>query len=721
MKKLFLLLFLIVLCSAVFGNNILKNDKISIEFQTQNNNVIISQITHLKSGREFLKNPDKYLWKIVARKDGKDYELLPENAKKLSIKETKNQITFTWTGVKTLEMTSGFNVVVKVNLKDENSYWDIDISPNKEYGLNTIDFPNVNGIDAEKGDELLWPTRGGQLLHSFDGVGFEIARPWKDRNWREISFNGPVTYQLINLEKDNVSLYLCTEDLEYSCKAIFMNLAEDYNIDYKCQNKAYWQNKPGEGFKLQYPHNIAVIDGDWYNACKKYRKWGIDNNYGVFANGKLEDRKDLPDWFKRNSLWFRQPLWQRYGVESIICSQKELGVSAIVHLYDYSKNEYDTHYPNQLPFREIAYTEFKELQDAGFHIMPYTNGHLVDVNNSEYYKQYGDSIVKKQENGDYQHEGWAANIGAMNVVGCMDSEFPNILYKEANDLMDEFNFDAFYMDQVSSVEYFPCFNKEHKHPYASGYNTPLYNKLIKDIRNNLSAKKGEGVPITTEDGCDLYAFDGYLRCNEGDPLMLNTPICQVIYGDYAVSFGSQYMVDEITRYSAKPAKNRAMVNYVRGTQMGWDIGHRHEFELHISFTDYFRKLVQSRDAFVEYFNFGERVRDCEIVSEVPVENILWVVPHDNYEFFHMPMIRTGSFNYKGKTLVCLTGLQGCEKKVDLEFSPEGLNLPVKDNYIVDLVYLDRPFHEFKTCEKVGDKFRFSTILSDSSVQVFIIE
>lgn len=722
MKKLFCLLII-----ALMGMNLLakeenlSNKDISLDFSIKNKNVIISQITHVQSGRKFLKNPDKYLWEITARKDGKDYRLLPKNAKNLITDKKGDQITFVWTDVQTSDMTGGFDVSVNVSLKGENSYWDINVSPNKEYGLNTIDFPNVNGIDAQKGDELLWPHRGGQLLHSFDGEGFEIPSYWVYKNAREIGFNGPATFQMVSLEKNNVSLYFCPEDFQQSCKAVFMNLGEDNNIDYRCNNKAYWQNKPGEGFKLEYPFNIAVIKGDWYNACKKYRKWGIDNNYGVFANGRMEDRKDLPDWFKLNNMWFNQTEWQRYGIESIIRSQKELDVPAIVHMYCYSENMFDTHYPNQLPFKAHALGEFKELQKNNMHVMPYTNGHLVDVNNSEYYKEYGDSLLKMNEDGSYQGEAWANYVGAQNVVGCMESEFSNLLYKEAGRLMDALGFDAFYMDQVGGCEYFPCFNKSHKHPFASGYNTPIYNKLIKDIRKSLSEKRGEGVPITTEDGCDMYAFDGYLRCNEGDPIMLNTPICQTIYGDYAASFGSMYLPDEVTRDYGEPAKNRAMINFVRGTQMGWHIGCFHEFELDPGFTNYFKRLVKTREAFVKYFNYGERVRDCKILGEMPTKNILWCVPPDHYEHFDFPMIRTASFNYNGKTLVCLTGLHEGDRKIDLEFNPEGLNLPKKDSYRVELVYNNAPVHQFMDNTKNGENIQFSTVLSREAVQIFLID
>ncbi|MBQ0105766.1 MAG: hypothetical protein KBT47_07005, partial [Armatimonadetes bacterium] len=513
----------------------------------------------------------------------------------------------------------------------------------------------------------------------------------------------------------------CPEDFDQSCKAVFMNLGEDYNIDYRCNNKAYWQNKPGEGFRLAYPHNIAVLTGDWYNACKKYRKWGIDNNYGVFANGRLEDRKDLPEWFKLNNMWFNQNEWQRYGIESVIRSQKELDVPAIVHMYCYSENTFDTHYPNQLPFKPHAKQEFLELQKNNMHVMPYTNGHLVDINNSDYYKQFGDSLVKLNEDGSYQGESWADYVGAKNTVGCMESKFSDLLLKEGNNLMDALEFDAFYMDQVGGMEYFPCFNKEHTHPYAGGYSTGLYNKLIKELRESLSQKRGEGVPITTEDGCDVYAFDGYLRCNEGDPIMLNTPISETIYGDYAVSFSSMYMVEEITGEWSDPAKNRAMINFVRGTQMGWHIGCFHEFELDPGFTEYFKRLVKTREAFVRYFNYGERVRDCEITSENPVKNILWVVPPDHYEHFDFPLIRTGSFNYNGKTMVCLTGLHYGDKTVELEFSPEDLNLPIKDNYKIDLVYNNRPVHQFFDYQINNSKVKFSTVLSREAVQIFIIE
>lgn len=101
MKK-FILIFII----SFFGISLfadsenLSDNLISIDFNINNNNVIISQITHVRSGQTFLKNPDKYLWKITAKKDNTAVSLFPKNAERLNIEKKEEEISFIWTNVK---------------------------------------------------------------------------------------------------------------------------------------------------------------------------------------------------------------------------------------------------------------------------------------------------------------------------------------------------------------------------------------------------------------------------------------------------------------------------------------------------------------------------------------------------------------------------------------------------------------------------------------------
>lgn len=729
MKKSIIFFILILLSQIIFSKDLtLNNGKIKIDINiSENNNIIISQITDPKTGQTFLKEADreKSLWYFKVKKS-EDYNgdaiiLYPIDAEKLVLKLSNTRFEGTWLNVKKTDMDNGFDVKITVNLSGQNSYWNIDIMPNTEkYGVWSVFYPYISKMSTENGDNFALPIRGGSFVKQFSDKGF-IHSYFEDDRWTDIlEYGQPMFMQFECLTKGKSSLYLCAEDLKNNHRWLEHRVLVPYTCDYIPECYPLFMAKAGEKYHQEYPFNISVLQGDWYDACKKYRKWGIKNNYGPFALGKLDERKDIPEWWKHNCACMYYVGFESQCTDSLEETMKILDVPMMVHAYCYNEHPMDTHYPNWLPLNDHWLSDFERIKKAGYNVIIYTNGHLVDTALSDYYKKYGDVLVNKYENGEMFHEPWAEDKGAYNVVACPDSEYKNVYGEEIKNLMKSFLYDGLYMDQVSAAKPELCFNELHStHKGGGDHWTRAYRENINRYRKELNEiKNGDPVIIVTEDSTDAYPFDAWLRVNENISRNIESPMNTVVYSGYANSFGDSYYPQEYTEMDSQPAINRTSATFSKGIMPGWNTGYAYEFSRYPNLAKHFKNMAKGRAKAYEYFNLGEMVRDVEITSEIPYKNLYWKhYTTDGYKDF--PLLRTCSFNYKGKTAVSFISSSFEEIKVDWQAKAKDLNLPIKNIYNIKEFYPNTEETVINKCEKGTVKSSFT--LKPLETVIFIVD
>ena len=157
-------------------------------------------------------------------------------------------------------------------------------------------------------------------------------------------------------------------------------------------------------------------------------------------------------------------------------------------------------------------------------------------------------------------------------------------------------------------------------------------------------------------------------------------------------------------------------------QLGWNItnwrqinidSRKNEFEAYPAFGKYFRNAALARIAAKEYFNLGEMVRKVRITSNVPTKKILWLMwGFDRTGDF--PLVRTCSFNYKGKTMVCFTSISDKSENISWKSSFSDLNLKNKKSYKLTEIY---PKKESKVLNSLEDTFSMSPF----ETKIFVIE
>lgn len=729
MKKIIYGLIFLLICSYAYGNSFINihNDNIYIELKIgSDNNIQINQIYDIKQNICFIKSAEnKYsLWsfKIKNNKDysGEEITLLPADSENMQYSSEKEHIKFIWKNVKKSYMKTGFNVTCYIDLSENSSYWKIEITPNRDYGIWNVTFPYISDINCRDGDCLSVPFRGGSFIKEFsnkDGIFHPYQEDDKKR-YKDIGYFLPNMMQWSSLTKNNSTVYFSPEDTENTIKTCnyLFEKPNSLNLVY-----VYYPEHMGEAnykFTMS-PFNISLIQGDWYDACKNYRKWGIKNNYGAFSMGKTENRKDLPEWWKKNAVSFQWNVNEADCVNSLIYAKNYIDMPVLLHAYLWNKGTFDTAYPNWLPCREGFKNNMKKLKNMGYFIMPYTNGHLTDINNSEYYRIYGDELLVKNENNEYPGENCGEKFGASNKIACPGSIYKNVLKNEIMKIMKEIDFDALYMDQIGSSAPSLCFNDKHSHSMGGGSQYGKnYTDLIIRLKAELKNAKGTPVPITTEDCSDIYPFDGWLRCNEGLGKNADCPLNTTVYSGYVISFGDYYWDKDFNTENQISAINKTAVAFTKGIQPGWAVGNRHQFEKYPKFAEHFKNMAHGRYKAYKYFNFGEIVRPVKITNNIPIKKLLWSY-QGTESFREYPAVREISHYYKGKVSVSFINITEDRIKIDWEASPQDLNLKNKKLYKITKLYPDTADKYIITKDK--DKIKSSFTINSLETAIFIIE
>lgn len=674
----------------------MSNDRMSLSVEIgPDNNSAISSIKDMTTGQEFIKgiNPDSPLWNFIIKKDGMPDDphpitLFPKDAEKVTAEKTDKGYIFIYKNVKKPDMDDSFDVTCAAEQKDCNTYWDIRITPGKKYGIWEVNYPVIANIDTQNGDNFYIPSRGDVFVTEFDSPnGFpNPASQLYDSYTKHYAPVYPKFVQYSSLTKGESTLYMCSEDL----KGTFRQM--NWDTDAPNTMKVYttflppYMGEAGHEYKPTNRYNISVFPGDWYDAAKKYRKWGIDNNYYPFSHGKIENRKDLPQWWKKHTLSMQTYFGRDRQLEDNSFRAAEyFDVPIMFQLYEWSAYAHDTHYPNWLPLRLGLKEKLNRLKSMGCQVIPYTNGHLIDTKRSETVKAYGDNGAALKTmiyNGREVHESWAEQRGAWNVQACVGTPYLDEYLKEIRRIFREYPFDALYIDQVGASSPSLCFNKDHNHPVGGGtYIQDAYIKMIKEVRKIIKEETGKDVPITTEDGADMFTFDGLLKVNECTAKSAENIVRGVIFSGYIINHGTEVYREELFAKNDWPLIHRTGDVLCKGYGLGWGGIMHDKYWDHKDAIKYLRDAARARYSAVDYFNLGEQVRPVNIVSENPTMKLTWGGPFGVREQdFHV--IKTCSFHHHGKTMVCFTNCSDKVQKTKWKTTPKDMYLKEKKSYTI---------------------------------------
>ncbi|MBQ0104522.1 MAG: hypothetical protein KBT47_00620, partial [Armatimonadetes bacterium] len=399
---------MILVCGAVYCKDYsFSTDKVSVTLTQEDKSVYFSSIINKNTNTECIRKEigkKNNIWAFQVKKS-REYasdpiDMLPTDAEKLTVKNG-NKIVLTWKNVKKTDWKSGFDVIVTGEKSNDETLWHIKInSKTEDWGIWQVNFPFVT-VKFEDGDEAFCGLFGGDISHE-NKPGKRISgHGYNDLPWCPYPV-GDMPMQLFYFTQKGSGVYLCPEDTEGWHKHFKAPALGDKEVEYNLELYPNDQGVGGVSYSQAYKFNICAFDGDWFDGVKKYRVWGIKAGAAPFANGRIADRKDFPEWVKKNVYWGND-------YQKLITGN----VETAFHLYAWWNWPHDEGYPEMLPAKMTSLQPWlNRFEKANQNFVFYTNCHLIDTAASELYKKYGDSIVNLDEKLERKKFHWGTGSNA---------------------------------------------------------------------------------------------------------------------------------------------------------------------------------------------------------------------------------------------------------------------------------------------------------------------
>ena len=143
---------------------------------------------------------------------------------------------------------------------------------------------------------------------------------------------------------------------------------------------------------LPYPTVLAVVDGGWWPAAQVYREWSLAHAAWT-RNGPLSSRiaqGTVPGWVATTPAWTRGNMDCLGNLTHIRCAELMLEMQRLLgpgddgkplqlgmHWYGWNAEQFDVAYPKYTARAGVG-DDVAKAQSHGIHVMPYTNGQLMD-------------------------------------------------------------------------------------------------------------------------------------------------------------------------------------------------------------------------------------------------------------------------------------------------------------------------------------------------------
>lgn len=490
------------------------------------------------------------LWRLWLRDAiGRERIVVATEARQTSISLQEQTLHLTWE-----ELPTAPELQVKATITAETDalYWRLTVDGlHPAASLWQVDFPILPSITLPVGPgeaQWLMPRAGGYVVRDPDHAILQ-----NDAIGRQVILTHPgsMTMQFLAYYREgDQGLWLGTQDRESYVKQ-FIVAANDRGWELYLRHlpsgQPYWR----DAYAIPYPVVTAACPGHWSQAAERYRAWAIRQPW--CTRGPLLTRHDLPRWLLETGLW----LWNRGPssrvVPGALALQQIIEAPVALDWYWWHQTPYDTHYPDYLPPREGA-ERFREaiqaLHAACLRAIVYINGRLWGTGAPSWSARRAWEAACKQEDGNLYREIYNIFNGAEMAPMCpATSAWQETLREIVAELINGYQIDGVYIDQIGIASPRPCFDASHGHPLGGGDHWAKgYRKLITRVREAIANQVD--VMIPTEGCCDTYLdlFDAFLvldnsfeRMGFYDAIGLNwepVPLFAAVYHDYAIHFGS---------------------------------------------------------------------------------------------------------------------------------------------------------------------------------------
>ena len=544
---------------------ILSNDFVELKFEP--GRMGLESMIDLKTGYNHIR-PAKgkhSLWEVVFGK-GMQRGSITNNYQMCnfaSVEKLSNgtqHAVLEWNNMRWWKENNAVNVRVTVDLPQNSGVakWRIFVQNSSDYwGLWDVVFPKVNGFPEPGVYDIARPAfaTGGLLLKKCkENTQGTFHGRYPSGGW---------PMQFMSFNDSTNAVYLATMDPDGRAKDFLVDASKgELELVHYPENMGI----AGSGWPDYYPVAFGVYQGGWLQAAFRYRKWATSQKWAKL----LSERNDIPESIKNLGLWVRDFwIWDsatgspRQMDCPLIKAQKKMGVPVGIHWYFWHQSPFDNQYPYLLPPKPGFKERVKELVDKGFLVMPYINGRSADMNIPDW-NEFSPHATYDEAGGLIMD---TTRVSGRLVEMCPSQEFWQKKITTLTDsLVESYNCNGVYVDQVSAMRDELCFNKSHEHPLGGGkWWTDGNRELMRKIKY-VAHRDGHQAVITSEGADEVFLdlVDGNLMWLE--PTDREIPLINVVYSGYTIFFGSPCNYEKCSDQLFNFAQGQA---FIFGRQNGW--------------------------------------------------------------------------------------------------------------------------------------------------------
>lgn len=509
----------------------------------------------------------------------------------------------------------------------------------------TVDLPKNSGIaewriNVENNSDMwgLWEVHFPYFTGYLESAKYDLAIP--EFNWGYLYKNATEEYntvsylptgypsgywpmQFISATRGTNTIYMGAQDPDAWIKSYriksgeyfyFITYAEDMGV-------------PGSDFPAPFPTHVGVLQGDWLDACKEYRKWALKQYWT--HKGPISQREDFPESIKNLGIWILSGYDFEPGLEDesphernrlMLKAMNYFGYPIGVHWYHWHHMPFDNEYPHFFPPKPGFKERVKELVDNGLLTMPYINGLICDYDIPDFERFRPAAAL--DESGSIRFSVYGTSSGRMVPMCPTTDVWQGAITNLVDSLTGYYGVNGVYVDQVAASKPRPCFNPTHGHKLGGGsfwYNG--YQELMQKVYRVANQRKAV---ITSEWTAECYmnVVDAFLSWRK--PQDNEIPMLPAVYSGYTIYFASPSWLDHGDRAFIM---NQGRV-FAWGCQNGW-MGLDLLKPEHRQKLAYLKKIGAYRLAARKFLMYGELV---DMLEPIHHENIFSSIGGSSLEY-----------------------------------------------------------------------------------------
>jgi len=580
----------------------LENRFVRLEFDDRTG--MLTHLIDLEGGVTHVAPPDPPLgmWKLVFRAGTDERTLVwPPWKGHVTVsvaREVDNaQIaTIVWSGMWFQHEPKAVDVTVTVRLPADSgaSEWRIRVDNRSErYGLWEVRFPWFDRWPAPKTYDVAIPWYNWG--HLYPKVADKHTGEFSSYAW---------SMQFYSFQTGDRALAVAAHDPQQHYKAYLVDPGNETTMILRVPDGT----KPGVGLDDLYPTIVDVHGGGWFEACKRYRAWAINQKW--CRKGPISKRKDVPKTLTDIGIWLLSSVpdgvseaWLKEWTDGIIEAARYYDVPVGIQIYGWHQIKGDNDYPEYFPAKPGVSAAVKRLVDAGIVAAPYINARLWDYRAKSFPR--GFPSTAKDPAGVPYLEIYGPESSLLMPMCTQTKIWQDTVFELCRRIFEEIGANAIYLDQIAAMPPAPCYDPTHGHPLGGGHHWHDGYRVILDRVKDYIAKSGRELFLTTENPGDAHidGCDAFLIWNPRQETEI--PMMTATYSGYALYYASPFA----TNLGMQPFVMAQGRDFIWGSQIGW-MG----ITLPEPYNSYLKKLGKYRVQTRKFLTFGELVGELTNVA-----------------------------------------------------------------------------------------------------------